>query len=227
MSGSRLILQSLAGMTFLLLVMGLALFVPAGTFHYSLAWLYLVIFFGSVLWITIYLFLFDRHLLRSRLTAGPIGERSTTQKAIQSVAGLAFIGLFVVSAFDRRYHWSNVPLRLSYLCDLLCVLAFAFLFFVFRQNTFLSATIEVQEKQRVISTGIYGIVRHPMYSIVLKLMLFTPPALGSWWGLIPWMVLTGVIVFRAVDEERQLKLHLDGYDAYCRKVRYRLIPFVF
>ncbi len=98
---------------------------------------------------------------------------------------------------------------------------------MFKQNTFLSATIEVQQKQQVISTGLYGIVRHPMYTGAFILLLFTPPALGSYYGLLPVLVLIAVIIYRAIDEENELKQNLIGYEEYCQKVKYRLVPFVF
>jgi len=161
------------------------------------------------------------------LSVGPIAETRTTQKIIQSVAGLLFLGIFVLSAFDYKNSWSNVPLALSYTADVFCMLAFVLLFYVFKQNTFLSATIEVQEKQQVVSTGLYGIVRHPMYMGAIILLLFTPIALGSYYGLIPVLALTVVIIYRAIDEEEDLKENLVGYTEYCEKVKYRFIPFVF
>ncbi|GGB05110.1 membrane protein [Puia dinghuensis] len=214
-------------MLFLLLAMALAMFLPYGSLHYRLAWLYLIVFFVPVLFITAYLFLFDKHLLESRLAVGPVAEPTVTQKLIQSAAGVAFIGVYILSALDYRYKWSDVPLYLSYVGDAFCVLAFVFLFYVFKANTFLSATIEVQEEQQVISTGLYGVVRHPMYTGALVLLFFTPLALGSFWGLVAVMVLAAVIIFRAIDEERELKAKLTGYEEYCNKVRFRLIPFIF
>jgi protein-S-isoprenylcysteine O-methyltransferase Ste14 len=207
--------------------MGAALFVPYGGFYYNLAWLYLCVFTLPVIAITIYLFLFDKHLLKSRLSAGPIAETRTIQKIIQSVAGLAFVGIFVVSAFDHKNKWSDVPLFFSYAGDLICAIAFVILFYVFKQNTFLSATIEVQEKQQVISNGLYKIVRHPMYTGAFILLLFTPIALGSYYGLIPVMIIMAAIIYRTFDEERELKQNLAGYKEYCEKVKYRLIPFIF
>jgi len=222
-----LIWKSFAGILFLLSVIGITLFVPFGGFDYHLAWLYLSIFAISVIVITVYLIFRDKHLLKSRLSVGPIAETRTTQKIIQSVAGLLFLGIFVLSAFDYRNNWSNVPVALSYIADVFCMLAFVLLFFVFKENTFLSATIEVQEEQEVISTGLYGIVRHPMYMGASLLLLFTPIALGSYYGLFPVLILITVIIFRAIDEERELREHLVGYKEYCEHVKYRLIPFIF
>jgi protein-S-isoprenylcysteine O-methyltransferase Ste14 len=180
-----------------------------------------------VLWITLYLFLFDKHLLKSRLAAGPVAEPTLAQKIIQSAAALAFLSIYILSGFDHRYQWSIVPPSISVLADACCALAFVFLFFVFKQNTYLSATIEVQDQQQVISTGLYGIVRHPMYTGAIVLMLFTPLALGSFWGLAPSTILTLVIGVRAIDEEHKLSAHLAGYKEYCKKVKYRLIPNIF
>lgn len=227
MKDSRLLIKSLAGMLFLFISMGVAIFLPYGSLQYPLAWVYLTIFFVLVLWITLYLFLFDKHLLKSRLAAGPVAEPTLAQKIIQSGAALAFLGTYIISSFDHRYHWSIVPPSVSFLADAGCGLAFVFLFYVFQQNTYLSATIEVQDKQQVISAGLYGIVRHPMYTGAIVLMLSTPPALGSFWGLAPSVILVLVIGIRAIDEERQLSADLTGYKEYCIKVKYRLIPYIF
>lgn len=220
-------LKSFSGLLFLFCAMSTALFLSNGSFDYHLAWVYLFVFIVSVFAITVYLFLFDKHLLKSRLTGGPVAETRTIQKIIQSVAGIAFLGIFVLSACDHKNKWSDVPVRYSYFADLFCSIAFVFLFYVFKQNTFLSATIEVQEKQQVISTGLYGIVRHPMYTGAFILLLFTPIALGSYFGLLPVLVLIAAIIYRALDEERELKQNLVGYKEYCEKVKYRLIPFIF
>ena len=227
MKPSELLLKSLSGMLFLLFVMGVALLVSYGSLNYELAWLYLILFFVCVTGITVYLFLFDKHLLKSRLAAGPIAETRTAQKIIQSVAGLSFLAIYILSALDYKNKWSNVPLWFSYASDVFCVLAFVLLFYVFKQNTFLNATIEVQEKQEVISTGLYGIVRHPMYTGAFILLVLTPIALGSYYGLLPVLILIAVIIYRAIDEEKELKQNLLGYKEYCQKVKYRLIPFVF
>ncbi|MBC9812374.1 isoprenylcysteine carboxylmethyltransferase family protein [Crocinitomicaceae bacterium CZZ-1] len=227
MKPSELLLNSFLGLLFLLCTMGAALFLSYGSFKYALTWLYLSIFACSVIAITVYLFLFDKHLLKSRLKAGPVSETRVTQKIIQSIAGLLFLGIFVLSALDYQNKWSNVPIQLSYTSDLVCALAFIFLFFVFKQNTFLSATIEVQEKQKVVSTGLYGIVRHPMYTGALALLSFTPTALGSYYGLLPVLIIAFVIAYRTIDEENELKQNLVGYKAYCEKVKYRLIPLLF
>lgn len=227
MNDTRLLIKSLAGMLFLFITMGAAIFLPFGSLKYPLAWVYLTIFFAPVLLITFYLFLFDKHLLKSRLAAGPVAEPTLAQKMIQTAASLTFLGIYVLSGFDHRYQWSIVPSSISYLADAGSTLAFVFLFYVFKQNTFLSATIEVQARQQVITTGLYAIVRHPMYTGAILLMLFTPLALGSFWGLAPSTILAILIAIRAIDEEHKLSADLAGYMDYCAKVKYRLIPYIF
>ncbi len=128
---------------------------------------------------------------------------------------------------DNYHKWTEVSFPVSLIADAVILIAFIFLFYVFKENTFLSATIEVQDKQKVISTGLYGIIRHPMYTGAIILLGFTPWALGSWWGLLPAIILIVVIILRAIDEEEELRQNLDGYEAYCKKVKYCLIPFIF
>jgi protein-S-isoprenylcysteine O-methyltransferase Ste14 len=226
MKSSELLLKSLSGLLFLLFMMGIALFVTYGSLEYQLAWLYLIMFSCCVTGITVYLFRFDKQLLKSRLAAGPVAEQRLAQKIIQSIAGVSFLAVYILSALDYKHKLSNVPLYLSYAGELFCVIAFIFLFYVFKQNTFLSATIEVQEKQHVISTGLYGIVRHPMYTAAFLLLLFTPISLGSYYGLLPVLILIAVIIYRASDEEKELQQNLAGYKEYCQRVKYRFIPFV-
>lgn len=213
-------------MIFLFTVMGALLFVSGGGFGYSLAWVYIGVFFCPVIVITAYIFMFDKNLLQSRLSVGMTAETRPQQKVIQTVASLAFIAVFVVSGMDYRYGWCTPPQWLSYASDGLVGLSFLMIFFVFRQNSYLSATIGVQGGQKVISTGLYAIVRHPMYTGALIMMLFTPLALGSVFGIIPSAILAIVIYLRAIDEEKALKEELHGYAEYCKQVKYRLIPFV-
>lgn len=214
-------------MLFLLVVMGMVTFLPYGGIHYTRAWIYFAVFFGSSFIITLYLFIFNQSLLQKRLSVGPLAEPTITQKFIQAAAGLLFLAIFIASSFDAKYHWSTVPEALSLISDILCAAAFVFLYFVFKQNTFLSATIEVQEHQRVVSTGLYSVIRHPMYTGALVLLIFTPLALGSFIGMLPALCLVLVLAYRAIDEERTLTANLAGYKEYCRKVRYRLVPYVF
>jgi protein-S-isoprenylcysteine O-methyltransferase Ste14 len=142
------------------------------------------------------------------------------------VASAAFIAMVVVPALDHRFGWSHVPLGIVIAGDLLVLLGFVFVFIVYRANTYTSATIEVAKGQTVISTGPYGLVRHPMYASVTLYVLGTSLALGSWWGLVAAAVMLPILVWRLVDEERMLVDQLPGYNAYRQRVRRRLVPFV-
>lgn len=143
------------------------------------------------------------------------------------VATLGFVALLLVPALDVRWNGARVPAALSAIGDTLILAGFYLVFLVFRENTFAASTIEVAGDQRVISTGPYAIVRHPMYAGGLLFMAATPLALGSWWGFVPFVVVVAVIVWRLMDEERLLRERLPGYAAYCMKVKWRLLPGVF
>ena len=210
----------------LAVVMGLLLFVPAGTVHYWQAWVYLSIFTGASFLITLYLMRKDRALLDRRMSAGPTAEKRPTQKFIMLCTSIGFIALLVVPAFDHRFGWSSVPLGVVVAGYLLVTIGFYFIFLVYRENTFTSATIEVVENQRVISTGPYAIVRHPMYASASLYLLGTPLALGSYWGLVPIAAMMPFLIWRLFDEERFLARNLPGYTEYQKRVRYRLVPFV-
>lgn len=216
--------RALIGFAELMLALGVAVFVPAGTLDYWQGWVYLLVFMTCAALITLYLWQKDPQLLSRRVDAGPLAEPTLRQKLIQLFAALAFLGLFVVSALDHRFHWSDVPLAVIVLGDVLVMLGFGVVFAVFRENTFTAATIDVAADQVVITTGPYARVRHPMYAGALILLVGTPLALGSWWGLLMIVPMTAVIVWRLLDEERFLVLHLRGYAEYCQHVRHRLIP---
>jgi protein-S-isoprenylcysteine O-methyltransferase Ste14 len=207
--------------------MGLALFVPAWTFRYWQAWVYLALFAASVGAITVYLMRNDRALLERRTSAGPGAEKENTQKAIQSFAQFAFLAVFLVPALDHRFMWSDVPIYAEIAGDVLVVLGLYTVFWVFKENTFTSATIEVDKEQRLISSGPYALVRHPMYSGAFIMLIGTPMALGSWWGLLALIPITAAILWRLLDEEKFLHKHLAGYADYCTRVRWRLMPGVF
>jgi len=221
-----LIAKSILGLLFLVFVLALALFLSAGTLGFLQAWIYLVVFFVCVLLITIYLMINDPALLSRRVQAGPIAETRKSQQVIQSLASIFFIALFIVPGLDYRFGWSNVPRLVSLIADGLVALSLFIVFLVFRENTFTSAVIEVASEQKVISTGPYSIVRHPMYAGAFLLLIFTPIALGSWIGVLFALPVILVIVLRLLDEEKFLGSNLPGYEAYRQRVRYRLIPYV-
>lgn len=215
------------GMAILAIVMGLLLFIPAGTTGYWQAWGYLAVFFGAALLITFYLMKKDPALLERRLSGGPTAEKRTSQKIIMLFASVAFVALLVVPALDFRFKWSNVPLCLVISGEILMAVGFYIVFLVYKENSFTSATIEVAGDQTVISTGPYAVVRHPMYAGSFLYLFGTPLALGSYWGLLPLAVMIAAIVWRLFDEERFLSKHLPGYAAYCAKLHWRLIPGIF
>jgi protein-S-isoprenylcysteine O-methyltransferase Ste14 len=223
---SSLIVKSFLGLAFLLVVLGLALFISAGSLSFWLAWVYLGVWGVCVSIITGYLVRNDQSLLASRVQAGPVAETQKTQQVIQGFASLFFVGIYIAAGLDYRFGWSQVPLALSLVADVFVALGFYIVFLVFKENTYTSATIEVADKQKVISSGPYAVVRHPMYAGAFLLLLFTPLALGSWVALPFCLPLIGVIIARLLEEEKFLSANLDGYAAYCRKVRYRLVPYV-
>lgn len=189
-------------------------------------WLFWCVFLAGSLTITLYFLRHDRALIERRLKAGPTAEREKTQKVILSFAVVAIVAAFVVPGLDHRFGWSSVPVPLVLAGDVLVILGYVLCFLVFRENSYASAIVEVGPDQRVVTTGPYAIVRHPMYSGALLIFLGSPLALGSWWGLIPGVVLTAVIVWRALDEERYLERNLPGYREYEQRVRWRLLPWI-
>jgi protein-S-isoprenylcysteine O-methyltransferase Ste14 len=175
---------------------------------------------------TVYLALYDKPLLGRRIKAGPWHEKEWSQKIIVSLIFLGFFSLIVVSALDVRFGWSAVPPYVSLIGDALIVLSFLFIFWVIRVNSFAASTIQVAEGQKVISTGPYAYVRHPMYAAALLLLIGMPLSLGSSWALLLIVPFAPVLVWRILDEERFLRRNLPGYAEYVGAVRYRLIPYV-
>jgi protein-S-isoprenylcysteine O-methyltransferase Ste14 len=218
--------KTVLGFAQLLVAMALALFGPAWTLDFWQAWVYLLVFVGSSASITVYLWRNDPKLLERRINAGPAAETQPLQKLIQAVAALTFVGSLVVPSLDRRFTWSRVPFAMEIAGDILMLLGFFIIFRVFRENSFTAATIEVAADQKVISTGPYSVVRHPLYAGALVMLFGTPLALGSSWGLLLMIPMTLVIALRLLDEERFLAKNLPGYTEYCQRVRYRLVPYI-
>jgi len=160
------------------------------------------------------------------MSGGPFAEKQPAQRIIMAIASLGFIALAVVPALDRRFGWSDVPAPFVIIGDLLMLLGWLGIYVVFRENSFASATIEAAADQRVISTGPYAWVRHPMYAAALVMLLGISPALGSWWGLPIFAAILPALIWRLVDEERFLVHNLSGYADYQESVRYRLLPLV-
>ncbi len=220
-------LKAWLGLLFLALAMGLLLFVPAGTIRFWQAWVFLVFYFAPSLAIVFYAMRKDPALLERRMRGGPTFEKEKPQEIIMSVASAGFIAMLVVPALDHRFGWSHVPLYLELVGDVMAAGFFGVAFLAVRANPFASATVEIAEGQKVVSTGPYALVRHPMYAGGLLLFIGSPLALGSWWGLVPFAAALPALIWRLFDEERLLKKNLPGYTEYCEEVRWRMIPGVF
>ena len=218
--------NALIGLIRLFVSLLVLVFLPAWTLHYWQGWMCLFVFFASALGISVYLARNNPALLARRLRAGAKAETEKTQKVIQFFAAIAFVSLFVLSALDHRFGWSRVPIALEIAGDILIALGFAYVFWVFKVNSFTSGVIEVAPGQRVITYGPYAMVRHPMYLGSLVMLFGIPLSLGSFWGLLTIFFMATVIILRLLDEERFLAKSLDGYGAYIKQVRYRLAPFV-
>lgn len=223
---NNLLVKTVLGFTFLMLVLALALFIPAGSLNYWQAWVYLANWAVCVILITGYLIKNDRELLAGRVQAGPVAETQKNQKIIQSLASLCFVALFIVPGLDYRNGWSNVPPIVSLMADGCVALGFFIVFLTFKENSYTRATIEVSAGQTVTTSGPYRFVRHPMYAGASLLLIATPPALGSWIAEIFAVLLILVVAVRLLDEEQVLKQNLAGYPEYCRQVQYHLVPYV-
>jgi protein-S-isoprenylcysteine O-methyltransferase Ste14 len=216
--------RALAGFARFQIALALMIFLPAWTLAYWQGWLYWLLFGASCVAITLYFLRHDRALIERRMQAGPGAETEPKQKLILTFASVALIAMYIVSALDYRFGWSFVPVWLVLIGDALVVLSFYGFFLTFRDNAFAAATVRVESEQPVISTGLYAVVRHPMYAAALLLLVGTPLALGSWWGLVPAALLLATLVWRLLDEEAYLARNLPGYTDYQRRVRTRLVP---
>jgi protein-S-isoprenylcysteine O-methyltransferase Ste14 len=208
------------------ILIGLALFMSAGTINYWQAWVYLGVGAASSLPLTLHI-LNDPIQLENRTKAGPAAEQRPIQKIIVACSGIPGIAAFVVPGLDHRFGWSSVPPWLSIVGNILIIAAMWMVYRVFKENSFGSATVEIARDQQVISTGPYAIVRNPMYSSAALYFIGMSLALGSYWGLIPAILTILGLVWRLFDEEKFLAQNLPGYMDYCAKVRWHLIPGVF
>ncbi len=220
-------IKALLGVLFTPLIFAVPLFLAAGGFDYWQGWVFVTVFSVATVVHTLYLLKFDPDLLRRRMKAGPTAEKRLSQRIIMVFILLSFFLLLIVPAIDHRFGWSHVPAWLVFTGDGLIVFSYVLFYFVFRANRFASATIELGEGQKVVSSGLYGLVRHPMYAGATFLMVGMPLALGSYWGLLILLVALPVLHLRIVDEERFLVEELDGYTDYCQKVKYRLCPGIY
>lgn len=219
----KLFLSALEKYVMGLLFMAVLVFWPAGSLKFWNGWLLVGLLFVPMLILGIVLFIKAPELLKKRLNAR---EKSADQQSVVAVSGLMFLGGFIVAGLDHRLSWSTVPDWVVIAASAVFLISYALYAEVMRENAYLSRTIEVQEGQRVIDTGLYGIVRHPMYAVTLWLFLAIPLILGSWYALIVFVVYPAVIVVRIRGEEKLLEEELPGYKEYKKKVKYRMIPFI-
>lgn len=223
MTKKKLLLSALTKFIAGLILMGLVLFLPAGTFAYKNAWLFLGMLFIPMLILGIILFAKAPELLEKRLQSK---EKEATQKGVVAASGLMFIGSFVMAALDFRFNWTYVPAWLVAVAAVVLLASYGMYGEVMRENAYLSRTVEVQENQKVIDTGLYGVIRHPMYTATIFLFLAIPVVLGSWIAFVIMLAYPAAIVARIGNEEKVLEEGLPGYTEYKKKVKYRLIPFV-
>lgn len=223
---ARLVREAWPRQLIFVVFLAVLLFAPAGTFHFWQAWLFLAVFVGCTVASGVYFVNRDPALVERRMKVGPAAEREPRQKIIVTLMMLAFLLLMLASAFDRRWHWSAVPAWLVVLADAGIVASFLIFLVVMTQNSYAAATVRVEQDQPVISTGLYGVVRHPMYSGALLTAVCMPLALGSYWSLPLVLLVVPLLAWRLIDEERVLRRDLPGYAAYCDHVRWRLVPGV-
>jgi protein-S-isoprenylcysteine O-methyltransferase Ste14 len=206
-----------------LLLVGALLFLPAGTLNYLNGLLFIGLLFVPMLLLGIVLLFKSPELLKKRLSAK---EEENTQKGVVAVSGLLFVAGFVVAGLDYRFGWSEMPIWAVAAASVVLLVSYALYAEVMRENVYLSRTVEVQENQKVIDKGLYGIVRHPMYAVTVWLFLSIPVVLGSFWALLCFLPYVIVIAVRIINEEKILEEGLDGYKDYKKRVKYRLLPFI-
>ena len=219
----KLLFSGLTKIVLGLVLIGALLFLPAWTFNYPGAWLFIALLFIPTLLLGVILFILSPTLLKKRIDAK---EKEASQGVLIKLMGLMFVLGFVVSALDFRFGWSSVPTWLVIVASVAFLIGYLGYAEVLRENAYLSRTVEVQDGQTVVCTGLYGIVRHPMYLATLFMFLPLPLILGSFWGLIPLASYIPLIIVRIIGEEKVLSEGLVGYSEYKQKVKYRLIPFI-
>lgn len=220
----KLFFSAFTKFLFGLVLVGALLFLPAGSIRYPNGWLFIALLFIPMLLLGTVLLIKSPELLKKRLNAK---EKASTQKGVVAASALLFLVGFVVAGLDYRFSWSRVPLPVVIAASIVLLVSYALYAEVMRENAYLSRTVEVTEGQKVVDTGLYGIVRHPMYAVTVWLFLSIPLVLGSLWSLLCFLPYIPVIIIRIKNEEKLLENELDGYKEYKKRVKYRLIPFIF
>lgn len=219
----KLLINGLIKFTCGLVMVGLLIFLPAGTLHFFNGWLLTGLLFVPMLIAGFVMFFKDPAFLARRLDAK---EKQAAQKGVLALSGLMFIGGFVIAGLDFRFGWSRMPDWVVAAASVLFIIAYLLYAEVMRENAYLSRTVKVEAGQRVVDTGLYGIVRHPMYMATVLLFTMIPLILGSWYSLIVFAFYPGIIIIRLKNEEDLLTRELPGYPEYKQKVKFRLIPFI-
>lgn len=219
----KLLISALTKFLAGLVLVGVLLFLPAGTFRFPGAWRFICLLFGPMILLGTVLLVRSPALLEKRLSAR---EKENAQKTVVGLSALMFIGGFVLAGLDFRFGWSRMPGWVSTTASIVLLLSYGLYAEVMRENAYLSRVIEVQENQTVVDTGLYAVVRHPMYAITCLLFLSIPVVLGSWWALILFLPYPALMAARIKNEEAILEAQLPGYRAYTQKVRFRMIPFI-
>ena len=219
----KLLINGLIKFTCGLVMVGLLIFLPVGTLHFFNGWLLTGLLFVPMLIAGFVMFFKDPAFLARRLDAK---EKQAAQKGVLALSGLMFIGGFVIAGLDFRFGWSRMPDWVVAAASVLFIIAYLLYAEVMRENAYLSRTVKVEEGQRVVDTGLYGIVRHPMYMATVLLFTMIPLVLGSWYSLIVFAFYPGIIIIRLKNEEDLLTRELPGYPEYKQKVKFRLIPFI-
>ncbi len=205
------------------LVLAAMLFLPAGSLEYWQGWIFLIIILFSAFFVVFYFLKKSPEFLERRIM---FKEKEEKQREIIKIANVFFFSGFLFAGFDFRFGWSHVPWWLVIAADITILLSYFLVFLAFKENVFAGRTVETFKGQKVIDTGPYAIVRHPMYAGLIPMFLFIPLALGSFWALVFFVPTCMIIIVRALDEEKVLKRDLPGYNKYCRKVHYHLVPFI-
>ena len=206
-----------------ILIISALLFIPAGSIKFWNAWLLIGVLFLPMLFVIFYLVVKDPELLYKRLNTK---EKESSQKIVVLITSVIILSGLILSGLDFRFHWSGVPLFLEILSAFIVFSGYIMFFAVIRQNSYASRVVEVQERQKVIDTGLYGIVRHPMYSAAILIFMFMPLVLGSFYALLPMLVFPFQMSNRIKNEEEILEKGLEGYHEYKKKVRYKIIPLI-
>ena len=223
MMDTKLFLQAFSKFLIGLIIISMLLFIPAGTIYYPNGWLFIILLFVPMLFAGIIMFFKSPDLLRRRLNAK---EEEDEQKLVLLLSGIMFILAFILAGLNFRFGWLKLPAIVILMASIIFLIAYAMYAEVLRENAYLSRTVEVSENQKVVDTGLYGIVRHPMYTSTIFLFLSMPLVLDSILSFIVMLVYPIIIIFRISNEEEVLEKELDGYKEYKEKVKYKLVPYL-